>query len=564
VTPARLANVPLEVSGLLPVRISVAIDHWYCGRAGWCGYIVGVVQLPDRDQVRTAEVVAALCLATDLGMGLPLEQGLKATSVAMRIADRLGVDPATARQIYFGCLLFYAGCTADAEVQARLFPEGALLERWTPVMFGSSREGTLGVLAALAAGDGAWPGRILRAAGKVPGAVRGYKQHVAALCEVTELLTVGFGLPIGITGMFGDLTERWDGRGPLERSRGPQILLALRIVHLARDATFQASLHDESRAAQILRERAGKAFDPDLVDLVVQQRDDILRFPVGGSLWDSVLHAEPKPYCMLTGAGIDDALLSAGAFADLVSPDLTGHSAAVADLAARAAEFAGHSVAESAAVRRAGLLHDLGRIGVPFSVWQKPGRLNADEWEKVRLHAYHTERLLSRSPFLAALGAIAACHHERLDGSGYPRGTPAAGLDPSARLLAAADAYCTKTEPRPHRAPLTADDAADHLRSEAKAGRLDPDCVGSVLAAAGQRRVVIERPGGLTGRERQTLALLAKGMVTKQIARSLGVTPKTADHYVQRVYGKIGVSTRAAAAVYAMQNGYVTWENSHS
>ena len=128
-------------------------------------YIVGVALSLERDQVRTAEVVAALCLATDLGMGLPLEHGLRSTLVALRIAERLAVDPRTARKTYFGCLLFYAGCTADAEVQARLFPEGALLERWTPVMFGSPREGTLGVLAALAGGDGGWPARIVRAAG---------------------------------------------------------------------------------------------------------------------------------------------------------------------------------------------------------------------------------------------------------------------------------------------------------------------------------------------------------------------------------------------------------------
>ena len=84
---------------------------------------------------------------------------------------------------------------------------------------------------------------------------------------------------------------------------------------------------------------------------------------------------------------------------------------------------AGCSAAESAAVRRAGYLHDLGRIGVPFAVWQRPGKVDADGWEKIRLHAYHTERLLSRSPFLAALGSVAGCHHERLDGSGYHRRT---------------------------------------------------------------------------------------------------------------------------------------------
>jgi HD-GYP domain-containing protein (c-di-GMP phosphodiesterase class II) len=523
-----------------------------------------VAELPDREQLRVAEVVAALSLATDLGMGLPFEHGLKATVVAMRVAQRMGVDPDTARQTYFGCLLFYAGCTADAEVQAGLFPEGALLEHWTPVMFGRSREATLAVLAALAAGDGAWPQRILRAAGKLPEAMSGYRRHVAALCEVTQLLAAGFGLSSDVTGVLADLTERWDGRGPLQRSRERQIPLAVRIMQVARDATFQTLVRDEDGAGRILRERAGRAFDPDVVDVVLLERDHVLGFPEGGSLWDAVLDAEPDPHRVLDRAQVDDALLSAGAFADLVSSDMTGHSAAVGDLAGRAAEVAGHSGTESAGIRRAGYIHDLGRVGVPFGVWQKPGRLTADDWERIRLHPYHTQRVLSRSPFLASLGAIAACHHERVDGSGYPHGTRAAGLAPMARLLAAADAYCTKTEPRPHRAPLTAAGAAEHLRSEAKAGRLDPDCVAWVLAAGGHRPGVIERPGGLTDRESQTLALLAGGMATKQIARTLGVTPKTADHYIQRVYAKIGISTRAAAAVYAMQHGLVTWENSHS
>ena len=523
-----------------------------------------MVPPPDPDRVRAAEVVAALCLATDLGMGLPFEQGLRTAVVAMRVAERLGVDEATARQTYFGCLLFYAGCTADAEVQAALFPEGALLERWTPVMFGSSREATVGILTALSAGEGVWPKRVLRAAGRLPEAVTGYRQHVAALCEVAELIAAGLGLPADVTGLFRDLTERWDGNGPLGRSQGSDLPLALRIIHVARDAVFQAGLRDNAYSVEILEKRAGKAFDPDVVAVVLEDPDEILERPDGGSVWDAVLGGEPGPPRLLEAAQIDDALLSAGAFADLVSPDFTGHSMAVGELAGRAAAIAGCSVAESAAVRRAGYLHDLGRIGVPFAVWRRPGKVDADGWEKIRLHAYHTERLLSRSPFLAALGSVAGCHHERLDGSGYHRGLPAAGLGMPARLLAAADGYRTKTEPRPHRAALASDEAAGWLRSEAAAGRLDPDGVAVVLEAAGHRPGHVVRPEGLTAREVQTLTLLARGRATKQIARALGVTPKTADHYVQRVYGKIGVSTRAAAAVYAMQHGFATWENTHS
>src|SRR5215218_3735036 len=187
----------------------------------------------DTDRVRTAEVVAALCLATDLGMGLPFEQGLQSAVVAMRVAERLGVDEATARQTYFGSLMFYAGCAADAEVQAILFPEDALLKHWTPVMFGTSREATSGVLAALAAGGGIWPRRAVRAARRLPRAVVGHRRHVTALCEVTELIAAGFALPTDVTGMFRDLTERWDGDGPLGRSRASEVPLALRIIHVA-------------------------------------------------------------------------------------------------------------------------------------------------------------------------------------------------------------------------------------------------------------------------------------------------------------------------------------------
>jgi HD-GYP domain-containing protein (c-di-GMP phosphodiesterase class II) len=192
-------------------------------------------------------------------------------------------------------------------------------------------------------------------------------------------------------------------------------------------------------------------------------------------------------------------------------------------------------------------------------VWQKPGPLSADEWEEVRLHPYLTERVLSRSPFLSALAPVACAHHERLDGSGYHRGASGGELPLPARLLAAADTYHAMTEPRPHRRPLSPEEAAKELAREARTGRLDADAVTAVVEAAGQRAPHLERPAGLTEREAEVVGMLARGLQTKQVARQLGISTKTADRHIQNAYRKVGVSTRAAATLFAMEHGLVAW-----
>jgi HD-GYP domain-containing protein (c-di-GMP phosphodiesterase class II) len=179
--------------------------------------------------------------------------------------------------------------------------------------------------------------------------------------------------------------------------------------------------------------------------------------------------------------------------------------------------------------------------------------------EQVRLHPYHTERCLSRSPFLAALAPVAAAHHERLDRSGYHRGSAGADLTMPARLLAAADVFRAMCEPRPHRPAPGPERAAEALTAEANAGRLDPHAVTAVIEAAGQRAPRMARPAGLTEREAEVVAMLARGLQTRQVAHELGISVKTADRHVQNAYGKIGVSTRAAATLFAMEHGLLAW-----
>jgi HD-GYP domain-containing protein (c-di-GMP phosphodiesterase class II) len=273
------------------------------------------------------------------------------------------------------------------------------------------------------------------------------------------------------------------------------------------------------------------------------------------SAWEAILAAEPRPWLTLEGSAVDRALAAIGDFADLVSPHLSGHSRGVANLAVAAARLCGLGASDAAQVRRAAFVHDVGRVGIEPRIWQKPSALTVDEWERVRLHPYHTERVLLRSGFLAPLADLACAHHERLDGTGYHRRVTAASLTPGARLLAAADAFHAMRESRPHRSRRSPEEAAEALTEDARAGGRDPEMVAAVIEAAGQPAPPVERPAGLTEREAQVLGLLARGLLTKQVARRLGISIKTADRHIQNAYRKIGISTRAAATLYAMEHG---------
>jgi HD-GYP domain-containing protein (c-di-GMP phosphodiesterase class II) len=515
-------------------------------------------EAPRTGRVRAAEVIGALCLATDLGMGFPFEHGLHTTLVATRLAERLGVDPATASQTYYACLLSHAGCTTDAHVTAEVFGD-SLTTHLNPVLYGSGREDLAGLLRALPEPDSAGPVRALQVARRFPRLAREQRPHFTAMCEVAQMLAGGVGLPPRVQGLLAQLTERWDGKGPLRRAKGKEFPLPMRIVHVAVDATFQRLLGGEEHAVRLVREHAGVGLDPEVAACLADDAGEVLALDPEASAWDEALACEPQPRLTLEGEAIERALRAMGGFADLISPYLAGHSAGVAELATAAAERCRLSAAETLALQRAGLVHDLGRVAIGARVWQKPGPLTADEWEQVRLHPYQTERVLSRSPFLSALAPVASAHHERLDGSGYHRGAVGADLAPPARLLAAADAFHAMTEPRPHREPLAPEGAAATLADEARAGRLDPDAVAAVVEAAGQRAPPIERAAGLTEREAEVVGMLARGLQTKQVARALGISVKTADRHVQNAYRKIGVSTRAAATLFAMEHGLVAW-----
>ena len=309
-------------------------------------------------------------------------------------------------------------------------------------------------------------------------------------------------------------------------------------------------------AAELARKRSGKQFDPAAAACLCDDPETVLGGLDGVDTWDAVISAEPALAVVLSGERFDAALTAIANFVDLKSPYTLGHARAVADLAGAAGSHLGLDESERRTLRRAGLVHDLGRLGISNSIWDKQGPLGPGEWERVRLSPYLTERMLHQSEALASLGAIAVQHRERLDGSGYPRGLSGPAISPAARTLGAADAYQAMREPRPHRPARTAPDAAAELRADVKAGRLDGDAVEAVLAAAGhrvpRRR---EGPAGLTAREVEVLRLVARGLSNKAIAERLVISPKTVGNHVEHIYAKIGARNRATAGLFAMSHG---------
>lgn len=517
----------------------------------------------DPHRVRTAEVIASLSLATDLAVGFPLEHGLQSTLIAMRMCDLLEVDSETSSQTYFLSLLFYVGCNAPVEVGWEMFGDDESFVTYaTPSRFGAPLEMARGMGRAVAPPSDPAHVRAWRLARHFPTLAMRFRGVASATCEIGRMLTDQLGLSAQVSGLFAYESERWDGKGMPNGVGGDGLPLAVRIAHVARDAAFQRMLGDAAFVADVIGGRAARAFDPRVAGLLAEHAEEILGSGVEGTLWDLTLASEPKPWLMLEGESIDQALTAMGHFSDMSIAELVGHSGGVAETCASAADHLSVEPADKVILRRAALVHDIGRVAVPDRIWQKRGALSLDDWEQVRLHAYHTERILAHSPFLATLIPAAGSHHERLDGSGYHRAVGATSIGPTARLLAAADAYHAMTEPRPYRPAHSPDEAAKILTDEARAGRLAVDMVTAVLESSGHPTPPLENPGGLTDREVQVVSLLARGLQTKQAARALEISPKTTDYHIQNAYRKMGVSTRAGATLYAMQHGLITWENS--
>lgn len=498
-------------------------------------------------RLRLAELMAALSLATDLGMGQPLEQALRTCLIATELADRLGLDGAGRSEVMYVSLLRFLGCTADASEFAEMVGGDDIGVRAAiaPVLGGSAGEFASHVLPKIGAGGG--PVRRARlVAGMIRTGQAGVREGVRAHCEVGARLAERLGLPGSVQRGLIDAFEHWNGKGFPNGSAGGDIHLSARIVFVARDAEVLYREGGLERVNAALRARAGRAYDPVVAGTLLQFGGEVVEVLNTDSPWESVLQREPEPYPWVPESRVDSVLEAFADFVDMKSPFTVGHSRGVAALLAPA----GHDL------QRTALVHDLGRMSVPNAIWDKPGRLTEGEWERVRLHPYYSERILARSPGLQPMAGCAGMHHERLDGSGYHRGSRRAEISQDARLLCAADAYQAMTQTRSFRPALSPERAADALESEARAGKLELDAVRTVLDAAGHQARPVRRswPAGLSEREVEVLRHVCRGGTKKETAAWLKISPATVDHHIRHIYEKVGVSTRAGATLFAIEN----------
>ena len=505
-------------------------------------------------------MLAALSRAADLGVGQPLETAQRTAILTVALGRAAGLALRDLKDAYYVAFLRFVGCTADAALAAAILGGDEIAARaWlAPLDWGKPVDVVRLLARHMSAGKPALQRArmIARVFFKLPRLTAAAE----AQCEVAQALADDLGCNVRVREALGHSFERWDGRGFPRKKRGEAISLPMRLVQVAGDAQLCHRVGGLDALAPMLVGRAGRGLDPMLADTLRAAAPELLAPLDAPSAWDAAIAAEPGTPDYVGDSFIDSALQAMGAFADLKSSYTRGHSMGVAELAAGAAERLGLAPDAVAEVRRAAYVHDVGRAGVSAAVWEKEGPLTDAEWEKVRLHARYTEQILARPPLLARLGALGALDHERIDGSGYPHRWTAGSLPAGARVLAVADMYQAMRETRPHRRAIAADDIATTLEQEADKGRLDRAAVRAVLETAGARVAhprATGRPGGLSEREMDVLRLVARGLTDRQVAARLKLSPRNVGQVLGHAYEKIGVTTRAGAAMFAMKNGIV-------
>jgi putative nucleotidyltransferase with HDIG domain len=418
-------------------------------------------------ELRLSEVLSGLSHALDITEGQPRGHAERSCLIGMQLVAALGLDDATSSSVFYALLLKDAGCSSNAAKVAALFgADDAVVKSSRRLTDTSSPSQTIQHLLRTAA-----PGRSLLAKAQHVGAVlrfgsAGARSLVTLRCERGAAVVRAIGLGEVSARAILDVDEHWDGRGYPAGIAREEISLAGRVLCLAQTAEVFWRRGGPSAACAIARERRGTWFDPELVDALLPLEHD-------EAFWRSLANPhvaalEPPDRVLVA----DDERLDrvAGAFASVVdakSPYTARHSEAVADIAVDLATVLELRPEDRSTMRRAALLHDIGKLGVSNRILDKPGPLTEAEWDVVRRHPRWSLEILTRVTAFGELARIAGTHHERLDGSGYPSALTGEELDLPSRILAVADVAEALSADRPYRQALSPHEVIHTMRGEA-------------------------------------------------------------------------------------------------
>jgi len=501
-------------------------------------------------QLRIADPLIGLSAIGDLSRGLELGHAARTCFIGCRLARSLGVGDDVVRAVFYTGLLQHIGCIAHAH-------DTAALDKGRNIEVNAAVDRTdfsrpADIIKTLLTEITEDAGLFTRIRLLLPAARMG-RTATRTTCEVAEMTARRIGLPNDVQMAVRHINEWYNGKGGFLRSKGDEIPLAARIVLTAFTVSVFDRLGGPEAALETARSRAGKMLDPAVAAEFVRDGEKILAELESIDLLPALPEEEPDPKIAVDEEAIDDIAIAFGEVVDLKTPFTHGSARRAFDIAGQAAAALGSSEPVVAQTRRAAALRDVGKAALPNAIVERPGRLTEIDWEQVRLHAYQTERVLARSPALGAEAALAGLHHERMDGSGYHRGLSRGSLPVPARVVATTDVLVAMTQPRPYRAAFSMDEAVAAL---ARDPALDPDAVAAVSAAAqgvsGRKRRRL--PAGLSERQVEVLRLVSQGLNNREIAGRLVVSPRTAERHVQDIYLKIGVASRAAAALFAVEN----------
>jgi HD-GYP domain-containing protein (c-di-GMP phosphodiesterase class II) len=445
-------------------------------------------------QIPLSQLIGALSYALDLTEGEPAGHAVRSCKIGMRLAQELALDPGTRSHLFYALLLKDAGCSANSAKMAALFDADDHVAKrsskridWSgrlPAFFWSVRT--------VAPGRGIRARterlRAIKAEGKVTHAL------MEARCERGAEIALMLGFAHETAEAIRALDEHWDGGGQPRGLRGDEIPLLARILCLAQTAEIFHAARGPRAAYDVARKRSGEWFDPELVDAFAAVRDDAGFWAALGE--DDVGTWEPSDRTI----AVDDERLDriADAFAGIIdakSPWTYRHSdrACLIVMGVAAALGAGDDLLRD--LRRAALLHDIGKLAVSNRILDKPARLTRAEYARIREHPLVTERILARVPGCEHLAGMASAHHERLDGGGYPHGLSDGELTMPMRVLAIADVYEALTSDRPYRRALTSTEALGVMRGDVP-DRLDRDGFATLERLLADRSGLGGRVGG--------------------------------------------------------------------